>query len=241
MFTFVDGVVAVVLLVSAGLAFLRGFVHEVLGIGAWVGAGFVAWWGFPHVQPWFRAHIGAPLVADAAAALALFMVALLVLSILTRAVSDRVRASALNSVDSSLGFVFGLVRGALILSVAYIGVSWLIDRDQPPAWLATARTRPWLERGAALVQAALPEGFGKQVEGRVGAGVESHIGAALPHATGNLQEDIKAGQALLRASGALAMPQPAAPAAEPAGKTAHPQGYDKNERREMDRLFQTNE
>ena len=233
MFTFVDGVVAVVLLVSAGLAFLRGFVHEVLGIGAWAGAGFVAWWGFPHAQPWFRAQIGAPLVADAAAALALFLVALLVLSILTRAVSARVRASALNSVDSSLGFVFGLVRGALILSVAYIGVSWLIDRDQPPAWLASARTRPWLERGATLVQSALPEGFGRQVEGSVGA--------ALPHATGNLQQDIEAGQALLRASGALAMPQPAAPAAEPAGKTAHPQGYDKNERREMDRLFQTNE
>lgn len=233
MFTFVDGVVAVVLLGSAGMAFMRGFVHEVLAIGAWAGAGFIAWWGFPHVQPWFRGQIAAPLVADAVAALALFLVALLVLSLLTRAVSNQVRKSALNSVDSSLGFVFGLLRGALVLSVAYIGVTWLIRPDEPPGWLENARTRPWLQRGADLVENALPEGFGRT--GTPDAKPDDGTTATV-HATGNLEQDRKTAE-ILQASGGLALPQPAAPAE--AGKADRPQGYDKDERREMDRLFQT--
>lgn len=230
MFTFVDGIVAVVLLGSAGMAFMRGFVHEVLAIGAWAGAGFVAWWGFPHVQPWFRGQIAAPLVADAVAALALFLVALLVLSLVTRAVAATVRNSALNSVNSSLGFVFGLVRGALVLSVAYIGVTWLVRPEPPPGWLENARTRPWLQRGADLVQTALPEGFGR-------TGKPAEAVAAAVHATGNLEQDMKAAE-LLRNAGGLALPQPAAPAIA-AGKAGQPQGYGKDERREMDRLFQT--
>ncbi len=230
MFTFVDGIVAVVLLGSAGLAFMRGFVHEVLAIGAWAGAGFAAWWGFPHVQPWFRAQIAAPLVADGIAALALFLVALLVLSLVTRTVSNQVRKSALNSVDSSLGFVFGLARGALVLSVAYIGVTWLVQPGPLPLWLEGARTRPWLQRGADAVQGALPQGFGR-------SGTQDETAAvAVPHATGNLEQDMQAAE-LLRTSGGLALPQPAAPAAS--GKAARPQGYDKDERSEMDRLFQT--
>jgi membrane protein required for colicin V production len=231
MFTFVDGIVAVVLLGSAGIAFMRGFVHEVLAIGAWAGAGFAAWWGFPHVQPWFRGQIAAPLVADGVAALALFLVALLLLSLVTRAVSNQVRNSALNSVDSSLGFVFGLLRGALVLSVAYIGVTWLIRPDEPPGWLANARTGPWLQRGATVVESALPEGFG-----RSGKPDDKADETVAVHATGNLEQDMRAAEAL-RATGGLALPQPAAPAET--AKAGRPQGYDKDERREMDRLFQT--
>jgi membrane protein required for colicin V production len=159
--TAVDVVVAVVLLGSAGFAFLRGFVHEVLAIAAWVGAGMAALYGLPTVQPFFRQHIGITWAADAAAGAVLFLITLLLLSILTKAISDRVRKSALNSVDSSLGFVFGLARGAVLMSLAYMSLAWLFNSPEAqPSWLAEAKSRPWLERGADLLRSLAPEGFG---------------------------------------------------------------------------------
>lgn len=264
MFTFVDGVVAVVLLLSAGFAYLRGFVHEVLAIGAWAGAAFATWWGFPLAQPWFRSHIAKPLIADGVEALALFLIALLVLSLVTRAISEQVRKSALNSVDSSLGFVFGLARGALVLSAAYLALLWMVAPGKPPAWMANARTRPWLERGALVVASALPQGFGKKdkkpgegepgaeppADGEPGADQpqDDATGAAPPHATGNLEEDVRAAARLLEGAPPPTQPQPAvqstdaapdAAKASDAAKSAK-RGYDKDQRREMDRLFQTN-
>lgn len=239
MFTIVDGVVAVVLLGSAGMAFMRGFVHEVLAIAAWIGAGMAAYYGFPFVQPWFRAQIGVAWMADIIAALSLFLVALLALSLVTKAVSNRVKRSALNSVDSSLGFVFGLLRGAVVLCLAYMLAAWLIAPDTPPQWLAAAKTRPWLERGASLLQGLRPAGFG---QGEKKASDERG-------ATGDLEEDSRRARDL--AETLIAAPAPAAEAAPaaitgetaaaPPSKPARPAGYDTQQRREMDRLFQGNQ
>ena len=121
-----DMVALAVLLLSAMLAFFRGFVHEVLSITAWVGAALSALYGLPYVRP--KAHELIPIAAaaDAVGALAIFLVVLLILSIITRSVSKQVQGSALNSLDRSLGFLFGLGRGAVVLSIAYVVLSWVI-------------------------------------------------------------------------------------------------------------------
>lgn len=231
--TAVDVVVGVVLLGSAGFAFLRGFVQEVLSITSWVGAVFAALYGFPHARPLFREHIGSAMVADIAAGAALFLVTLLVLSLLTKRVADSVRKSALNSVDSSLGFVFGLVRGAVLVSLAYMSAAWLFDGpEQQPDWLAQSRSRPWLERGAAFLQGLAPESLGK--------------------AEGRTRETSAEARQLLEAEKTFqkfVSPQPTAAA------TAHPpgadgktkaggrpeQGYDNESRVQMERLIRSNQ
>lgn len=225
----IDVVVAVVLLGSAGFAFMRGFVHEVLAIAAWAGAVFAALYGFEPVKPFFRAHIGMVWAADALAALSLFLVTLLVLSIATKAASRRVQNSALGSVDSSLGFVFGLARGAILVCLAYMIVVWVVDPkpDEPPAWLASSKTRPWLERGSSMLRDLAPEGFGA-AEGQARS----------------VSDDVRRAQELEKTYRSLTAPQPTAPAA--AGGTARkdekaPGGYDNSQRKDMDRLFQSNQ
>lgn len=227
-FTFVDVVVAVVLLGSAGFAFMRGFVHEVLAILAWVGAVFAALYGFSYAQPIFRQYIGTAWAADIAAAASLFLVTLLVLSLATKAVANRVRNSALNSVDSSLGFVFGLARGAVLLCLAYMLVAWVVGTEQQPDWLAQARTKPWLDRGAQALHALAPEGFGS-AEGKTKA------------VSAEAQQLIEAEKTFRK----YVAPQPAAPVPADAkgtgGDKPASQGYDRDSRGQMDRLFQTNQ
>lgn len=149
-----------ILLISAVIAFFRGFVHEVLSIAAWVGAGLAALHGLPYLQPHARAWIPITWAADAAASIALFLVALLVLALVTRAISRRVQESALNALDRSLGVLFGLARGAFVVAVAFIVAGWLMpDEDNRPAWIAEARSLPLIEDGAEMVRSLVPAGL----------------------------------------------------------------------------------
>lgn len=223
--TAVDVVVGVVILGSAGFAFLRGFVQEVLSITSWVGAVFAALYGFHYAQPFFRAHIGSAMVADATCAAALFLVTLLVLSVLTKRVSDTVRKSALNSVDSSLGFVFGVVRGAVLVSLAYMSAAWLFDSpEQQPDWLAQSRTRPWLMRGADLLQSLAPEGLGK-------AGAKTHEMSA------EARQMIEAEKTFQK----FVAPQPAATDGAAKAGAKPERGYDSESRTQMERLIRSSQ
>jgi membrane protein required for colicin V production len=235
--TAIDAIVLLVLLVSAGFAFLRGFVQEVLSITSWVGAAFAALYGFGTLQPFFRAQIGTGWIADVAAGATLFLSTLLILSILTKLISDRVRGSALNSVDRSLGVLFGLLRGGVLVSLAYLSAAWLFERpEQEPTWLAQARVHPWLERGARMLKSLAPEDFA-QAESqtrRMSAETRQIIDAE--------QTFQKFVAPLPAAPAAQANPATPAEAGAPAKTSSHPApSYDTESRSQMDRLIRGNQ
>jgi membrane protein required for colicin V production len=205
-----DLAVAGVLLVSAGFAYFRGFVHEVLSITGWIGAAAAAIYGFPHAKPYFRQFIENALFADIAAGAALFLVALVVLSILARAISRRVKDSALGALDRALGFLFGLARGALIVVLAFVVYMLAVPPKERPAWVAKARTTPWMGAGASLLIGALPP----STADRLGLG-RPKTGDATPEPT--IRD--------------LLQPRPKAPDQAP------PEGYSEKERQDMQRLI----
>jgi membrane protein required for colicin V production len=151
-----DIAVIVVVLVSAFLAYARGFVHEVLSVAGWIGAVFITIYAFPYVQPYARELIPIELAADLAAGVVIFIVSLAVLSIMTRAISKRVQDSTLNALDRSLGFLFGLARGAVLVCLVYIAIEWMMPAADQPAWLRNARTMPLIETGADLLRTLIP-------------------------------------------------------------------------------------
>ena len=153
-----DLAVGVVLLISALLAFIRGFVHEVLSVAAWAGALAAATYGLPYARPFAHSLIPFGWAADAAAAVVIFLAVLLVLAMLSHAIAARIQKSALNNLDRSLGFVFGLARAVLILGVGLIVVDWLTDRDRP-IWVRTAKTLPIIESAATGIKALVPPSF----------------------------------------------------------------------------------
>ena len=152
----VDIAVGVVLLLSALLAYGRGFVHEVLSVGGWIGAIFATVYGYPHVRPYAHELISVELVADLAAGSGIFVLSLVVLSLLTRAIAKGVQSSALNALDRSLGFLFGILRGAVIVCLLYIGVEWMLPPEDQPEWLTEARAMPVVRQGSAFLLTLLP-------------------------------------------------------------------------------------
>lgn len=165
-----DLVIILVLALSAAFAFFRGFVHETLAVGSWIGSAVVTLYAFPYVQPKARAHIPSPLIADLVAGIAIFLVCLVVLSVLTRILSRRVRDSSLGPLDRSLGLVFGLVRGAILVCVAWLMIAWILPRNDMPDWITQARGLPLVERGGTLIARLIPEQYQvKPTDGTTGA------------------------------------------------------------------------
>jgi membrane protein required for colicin V production len=154
----VDLIVIGVLAVSALLAFMRGFVREVLGIGAWVGAAFFALWAEPFVAERFMRWVG-PDFGRPAALGAMFLVALLVLSAVSALIGGVVRASLLGGLDRTLGVVFGLVRGAALVAFAYIVTGWVVTADRWPEPVVEARTLPYAYEAAVFAAGLLPPDY----------------------------------------------------------------------------------
>jgi membrane protein required for colicin V production len=216
-----DLAVGAILLISALIAFIRGFVHEVLSIAAWIGAVAAVIYGFPFVQPRARDLIPINWAADAAAAVAIFLIVLLILSIATHAVARAIQKSALNNLDRSLGFVFGIARAVVILAVGLIITDWLTERERP-RWIQTAKTLPVIEMAAEGLISVLPPSF---------------MPPALtprPAALLKAEEAINTAKMLQR----LNRPAAAANAATAKEKSAEA-GYQNQERRDIERLMES--
>ena len=141
---------------SALLAFLRGFVLEILGIGAWIGAAVIALWSAPLVRPYAQHYIGQyltdPAVQDYVGFGGVFVVAVIVLLMISHWVGALVRQSVLGGVDRSLGMVFGLGRGAALVVVAYFAGTQLFKEPHRNGYgeAVFGATGPVLEFAAAL-------------------------------------------------------------------------------------------
>lgn len=160
-FNLIDLIVVTVIVLSGIFALARGFVREVFSIASWVGAVFATLYGFQPASALARQFIGAPLIADAVAGGTVFLLTLFVLSFISSFIANRVRGSAVGSVDRSLGFVFGLLRGFVLLSIAYLAISWALPPDDQPKWVRAAKTMPLLERGAGFIADFAPAEFSR--------------------------------------------------------------------------------
>lgn len=157
--TWVDLAVFGLLLISGLLAFARGFVREVLGIGAWAGALAAGVYGLPLSRPYAAKWIATPAYADAAAFAATFIVALIVLMIVARLIGGLVRRSLLGGVDRTLGLLFGLARGAVIVVIAYILGGMVFPIDRWPAAVLEARSLVPVYDGAVWARSQLPDEY----------------------------------------------------------------------------------
>jgi membrane protein required for colicin V production len=152
-----------VIVLSGLLAFARGFVKEALSIAGWLGATAAAAYAMPVARPFAERFLPAGAVADAVAAGVIFIVTLIVLSIVTSRIARRVKHSSLSAVDRTLGLIFGLARGALLVAIGSIALFYVLPRhgDQP-RWVSESRTLPLVESTTASLAQLLPASLRKQ-------------------------------------------------------------------------------
>ncbi|MBE9636427.1 CvpA family protein [Salipiger mangrovisoli] len=138
-FTIIDGVVALVIVLSALLAYSRGLVRESLAILGWIVAAILAFVFAPQVQPLVKEiPVLGDFLADScelsiiAAFAAVFALALVIVSLFTPVFSSLVQRSALGGLDQGLGFLFGVARGVLLVAIAFFVYETVITAQEIP-------------------------------------------------------------------------------------------------------------
>jgi membrane protein required for colicin V production len=154
MLTAFDIGVGILVLISALLATTRGLTREILSLVTWAGAAAAAIWMWQFHPEIAREYVADDTVADIATVVVTFIVALIILHIITD--------SRLGPLDRTLGFVFGALRGILIAVVVVVFGRWLMA-DSLPVWAAEAQSLPMLESIGNSLVSALPDNLEEQV------------------------------------------------------------------------------
>lgn len=245
---FVDIVVLAVIALSTLLALSRGFVKEVLSIFGWIGAAigtFLAFFYVPQVRAFFNSQIAEPVLADIACAVSIFVILLILLGFLNHAIASRVHASSLGPLDKSLGLVFGLVRGVVLVALAHMVMTdWFMpQKSQRPEVINQARTEPYVAMAATFIKDLVPQDL------------KDRASAILDQGSSAVEQGQQLNDTIEKLSPQI--PQPTPPAGEspgdskqnggqgtqrsPAGNQdgqGEQSGYKDAERRDLERLIQ---
>ncbi|MCY4318909.1 MAG: CvpA family protein [Alphaproteobacteria bacterium] len=206
--------------VSAIVAYLRGFVREVFSLASWIGAAVIAWFAFNPLVDLLSQYIQPELLARIAAGAGSFLAALALLSVIAGRLAGLVERSSHGALDRSLGFLFGLVRGAVIICAFYLVGTRLVPPEHQPGWVQNARSIPLVASGAGEIEKLLPPRLADY-----GAAEKDRIQREL--------ERIEAGNRLYEK---LERPEAEAETAA----TDPPKGYNDRDRRDLDRLIDGN-
>lgn len=159
---FIDVIVVCVILLSGLLAWFQGLVKEIFSIASWLGAIFVTSYAFGPVLPLVREHLGLQEAAVPLTIAGLFIGSLIIFTILSRLIVRIVHGAGAGALDRTLGFVFGLMRGALIVIVLYMAAGiYVTGMEQQPRWFANARTLHLTALVTKYVITLLPEDMRK--------------------------------------------------------------------------------
>jgi len=159
--TLLDIILIGIMLISGLLALIRGFMREILSITAWVIAAVATLYAIAKLVPWAKTYFNNEFVAYAVVVGGTFLGTLLIVSVLTVRFSDMVLDSRVGALDRTLGFLFGLGRGLLIVTVAFVFFDWLVPARSQPGWMTGAKSRVVLERTGEWLQSLLPEDIDK--------------------------------------------------------------------------------
>ncbi len=237
-----DTIVIAVLLISALHAFWRGFIREILTIFGAIGGLLAALAFGDDVRPFMDTWLGVAgdekaaklfdvipmtLVSAVLAYGVVFILIFGVLSFISHLIAEQVRALGLGAVDRTLGVVFGLLRGLLILGIFYLPVHIVMDKDTKKEWFKESRTHLYVEAVSSWLQNMMPsmmvpfgDDEGTSTSGENGKNAREHLEEL---------DVLKPGSSVRPKTEEATTPDPAA--------TAPESGYDPNARRDLDRLI----
>jgi membrane protein required for colicin V production len=155
-FHWIDLLVVVIIIASAVYATYRGFVAETLSIFAWAAAAFATLYFAPAAVPLLNGMFS-PVVATLAAYIGVFLLVLIPMSFLSYRFAQGVQNSAMGTLDRSMGAVFGIIRGLILIAMAYLLFTLIVPVKNQPGWIADAWTLPLVQDTGDVLLSLVPE------------------------------------------------------------------------------------
>ncbi len=155
--TLLDIFLLAVMLISGFLAMVRGFMREILSIMAWGCAAAATLYAYAKVLPSVKQYLNNDILAAGVTVAGVFLGTLIIVSVITVRISDKILDSRIGALDRTLGFLFGLARGFLIVVVAFLFFDWLVPAKSQPSWVSNAKSRIVLLGTGEWMKSLLPE------------------------------------------------------------------------------------
>ena len=148
--TVLDYLYVAIIIGSTVWATVRGGIYETIATISWVVAAIAARFISPYLdgllQDWFKLS-GSTVGTLVASYFIVFFVILVAVGFINQKLRDRIQDSVLSVTDKTLGVIFGILRGVVVMGFVYWGLLWYYS-DVPsglPKWVADARTRPVMQ------------------------------------------------------------------------------------------------
>lgn len=228
----IDIVVAAVVIISAIISFLRGFIREILTIAGIIGGLAAAYFFGPMLAPVFQGWFGVDgsgevekslgpipmeMVANVSAYAAIFIVFVIIISVISHLTAGAVKAMGLGPVDRTLGVVFGIARAVVLLGLLYLPFHLLMNSETKNDFFEQSRTHVFVEKTAIFLAGFLPNS----------EAVEEKIEDVAQEANGKLKDQLMNQDLLKGAAGKIKKAIPKEGEA----------GYKDGAREELEQLF----
>jgi membrane protein required for colicin V production len=148
--TYLDAALLGVAVLSGLLAMYRGFTREVLSIMSWVAAlGALLYcviFHKPAAESLAKQFTVPVPVAQIVMGAIIFLVVLIIVHLITARISDTIQDSGVGMVDRVLGFMFGAVRGFVLVVIPYMFYeAFFPDPSNQFDWVRNARSLPYIK------------------------------------------------------------------------------------------------
>lgn len=177
----IDIVVAVIVLISAIISFLRGLIRETLTIAGVIGGFFAAVFFGPKLAPTFNNWLGVNdnpeqieklfgivpmnIVADVCAYAVVFIIVVIIISVISHFTAGAAKAMGLGPIDRTLGVIFGIARAIVLLGLLYLPFHLLMDQPSKDKYFVDSKTHKIIESTSEFLTRFLPSS--SEVEGKV--------------------------------------------------------------------------
>ncbi|MEY6433560.1 CvpA family protein [Thioalkalicoccus limnaeus] len=150
----VDYLILVIIGLSAVIGFARGLIREVLSLGIWIAAIFVAWLFFRDLAAELEPWISTPSVRQVTAFVLIVFGMLLIGALLGFVLTTLIDKTGLSGFDRLMGLIFGVARGGVLVALLVFIVA-LTPMTEDPWWNESQLIAPF-ERLADYLLALVP-------------------------------------------------------------------------------------
>src|SRR5689334_22406935 len=153
---FIDCLIVLIIVVSAGYAAWRGFIWETLTIFAWAAAAFSCLYFGPYLIPMAKSLVNTGWLASLIAYAAVFLAVFIPFAFMSHRFSQSVKSSPIGPLDRAAGLAFGVIRGLVIVGLAYMAFTYFVPIREHPRWITEAKLLPIVQDTADVLLTVIP-------------------------------------------------------------------------------------
>lgn len=160
----VDLAILTIIVISAFISFIRGFFREALSLGTWIAAVLITLVytsRFAILLP--MDSVENPQARAGISALTLFVGTMIVGSLINWLFVRVMARSTLGITDRAVGVMFGVARGAIIVSLLVLAAN-LVPALKQESWWQESQLVPRFQTVAKIVHAQLPDTIGQHFD-----------------------------------------------------------------------------